>query len=111
MRASVDASSASVNAVSSSYLSRSTTDTLRLDRTRREATAARGGADLAAVVRDLPAEEHGARPASDVPPFVRVVVAGRLHLVRADRPLFDRVEEHEVRVLADGDLTLRAQAG
>src|SRR6185503_3294901 len=88
MRASVDASSASVNAVSSSYLSRSTTDTLRLDRTRREATAARGGADLAAVV-----------------------VAGRLHLVRADRPLFDRVEEHEVRVLADGDLTLRAQAG
>src|SRR6185503_21296378 len=111
MRASVEASSASVNAVSSSYRSRSTTDTLPLDRTRREATAAGCGADLVAVVCDLAAEEDSARPAGDVPPFVRVVVARRMHLGRADGPLLDRVEEHEVRVLAHGDLTLRAQAG
>src|SRR5438094_9680823 len=77
MRATVAASSASVNAVWSSYFRRSTTATLHatgaasawsLSRRAADQTAGAGrGADLSFVVDDLAAQQHGARPAGDLP--------------------------------------------
>src|SRR4051794_1816010 len=103
IRATVAASSASVNAVSSSYRSRSTSLTLRDGGVWHETATAGRGADLAAVVHDLPASQHRSRPTRDLPALVRVVVAGGMHLARVDRALLDRIEEHEVGVLVDGD--------
>src|SRR6266540_2267379 len=78
----------------------------------RESPGSRPGTHLAVRESDLPAKQRDRGPTGDVAAFIRVVVAGRVHLARVDRSPPGGIEDHQIRVGADGDGALaRGQTG
>src|SRR5688572_24001651 len=67
--------------------------------------------NLAVCVSGLTTEQRGRRPAGDLPSLIRVVVAGRVHLARPDRPRSLGIEDRDVGVVPERDLALAAQTG
>src|ERR1022692_3790624 len=68
--------------------------------------AARLGNDLAIRQNDVTAADREARPPVNLAAVVDRVVRVRLHRAAVDRAAQLRIEDHEVRVAADGDRAL-----
>src|SRR5258705_10705243 len=74
-----------------------------------QAALTRPRVDLALRVGDLAPQQRHRWPARDLPSFEWVVVAGGVHLARADRALPLRIEDDDVGVTTERDLALAAE--
>src|SRR3954467_7669618 len=65
--------------------------------------------DVAVLAHQLTAQERRLHTRRELDAFERCVALRRLGILRANGPAFLRVDQHEVRVLAYGDVALQVE--